>query len=153
MNRFIVAAVVAASAFATAIATHAECVESASGVRSSADPLLTPAPHRVPLVIRVTEARRVFVRDANAPSGRRYVCTTPCRLFVEPGPVDVTLVGWGSHEYHWDVPARGGSVSLLARPAPGSILAARRELLAPPRGGGPVPAAALASGSTRAAAE
>jgi hypothetical protein len=79
----------------------------------------------VPLAIRVTEARRVYVRDAASANGLRYMCTTPCRLFVRPGNVDVTLVGWGAHEYHWDVPEHGGSVSLLARPMPAEMVAAR----------------------------
>lgn len=124
MNRSIVATLVAASIFCTAIVTHAECAAETSA-RSVVDSLLAPAPNRVPLAIRVTEARRVFVRDASATNGLRYVCTTPCRLYVQPGPIDVTLVGWGAHEYHWEVPAHGGSVSLLARPTPPSIVAAR----------------------------
>ena len=37
----------------------------------------------------------------------------------------LTLIGWGAHEYHWEVPEHGGSVSLQARPMPAAMVAAR----------------------------
>lgn len=106
------------NALADGIETHSTA--SASTVVST-----EPGEGRVALSIDVTESRRVMVRDEAAPSQLRFVCTTPCRVYVAPGNVDVTLVGWGSHEYHWDVPMHGGSVHLRANPMPVEVAAAR----------------------------
>jgi hypothetical protein len=81
--------------------------------------LLQPSDGRVPFMIRTTQPRRVLIRNTDGSS--QYVCTTPCRLYVAPGPLAVTLAGWGEHEYQWDVPAHGGSVSLLSRAPSGQL--------------------------------
>jgi hypothetical protein len=92
------------------IAIHAPAVEA----------MLHPGTGRVPFTIRTTQPRRVMVRDV-ATGSLEYACTTPCRLYVAPGPLAVSLEGWTSHQYQWDVPARGGSVSLLSRSPAGDL--------------------------------
>lgn len=118
--------------FAALLATTLFCTNAiADGIdsRATTSPSSTvstePGEGRVALNINVTETRRVMVRDDDAPSQMRFVCSTPCRLYVAPGNVDVTLVGWGAHEYHWEVPMHGGSVNLRANPMPAELVAAR----------------------------
>jgi hypothetical protein len=112
---------------ATALAEESIATSAAANAppaRAESPAIMQPGAGRVPLRIEVTQARRVFVRQStlaaaaggtSTSSNLQYVCTTPCRLYVQPGPVDVVLVGWASTAYHWDVPSHGGSVHLLAR--------------------------------------
>jgi hypothetical protein len=106
-------------------ATRAIATTTASSLVAS-----RPQPGLVPLRIDVTQPRRVMVRDAST-HGLTEVCTTPCRIYVRPGRIDVTLVGWNAHEYHWDVPEQGGSMHLLAR-LPGGQLDTMPAESAPP---------------------
>lgn len=137
MNRSIVATVLAASLFCStslALADEAARVATSSSSEESLA-ILRPGEGRVALSIRVTEGRSVFVRESviadaagvESTSERyRFVCHTPCRLFVRPGAVEVALVGWTTNYYQWTVPARGGAVNLLAR-RPDGTLSSRPE--------------------------
>ncbi len=132
MNRSIVATVLAASLFCASSLALAD--ETARGATPSSSEeslaILRPGDGRVALSIRVTERRSVFVREslvanaegtANTSERFRFVCHTPCRLYVRPGAVEVALVGWATNYYHWNVPTHGGAVNLLARRPDGTL--------------------------------
>ena len=115
------------SAAAVAAVTTPAPAAAAAPVGTAA-PILRPGAGRVALNIHTTQPRRGLVRGVAIPGfegldrqALQQVCTTPCRLYVAPGVVHVTLVGNGSHEYEWEVPASGGSVSLLSRRPDGSL--------------------------------
>ncbi|MFO0563557.1 MAG: hypothetical protein U0269_36370 [Polyangiales bacterium] len=128
MNRSIIAfAVAAALATSSSLALASDQNEARS---EDVAAMLRPGEGRVAVTIRVTETRSVFVREnviADA-AGRasesqrfRFVCHTPCRLYVRPGAVDVALVGWRTNYYQWNIPARGGALNLLARRPDGTL--------------------------------
>lgn len=133
MFRFIASALIVSTLCTSAYADGLE--RPATSLSQASVDLTVPGDGRVPLRIDVTESRHVMVRNNSTATGLRYVCTTPCRLYVRPGAVDVTLVGWGSHEYHWDVPMHGGSIHLQARRMPAEIAAATHRDQATVRAG------------------
>jgi hypothetical protein len=129
VRTLLVASAVSGCASAQSMRAASRSAETAP-LASAADVSLRPGAGRVPLEINVTEPRRVFLHAADGAGAAshssaplRYVCTTPCRLYVHPGPISVTLVGWSRQGYEWDVPAHGGSVSLVARRPDGSLTA------------------------------
>ncbi len=117
----------------TGTASTVRATTAAAATNTPEPAALHPGAGRVRLRIHVTHARRVFLPASVATAGAergndlRYVCTTPCVLYVQPGAVNVTLEGWNTHTYSWDVPSSGGCVSLAARTPDGRLATEPRE--------------------------
>lgn len=93
--------------------------------------ILRPAEGRVGVTVRVSESRAVWLPEnviadaegrASSSTQLRFVCHTPCRLYLRPGAVRVALVGWATNHYEWNIPSRGGAINLLARRPDGSLM-------------------------------
>lgn len=127
MSRTVSMFAAATALFATTLVAS---VAHADGASSNELAILRPAEGRVGVTVRVSERRAVWLPEnviAEA-EGRtsdstqlRFVCHTPCRLYLRPGAVHVALVGWATNHYDWSIPSRGGAINLLARRPDGTL--------------------------------